>query len=343
MNNCHPLARYMMTYFYHYLPEVKGLSINTILSYRDTIKLLLQFASEYCNKPVDRLTVEDLKEETILKFLSHIEHDMGNSIRTRNSRLAAIRSLFGFIGRENPALLQISREIRSIPVKRREHSMIEYLDANELQAIFKSLDTLSIKGVRDRALLLLLYNTGARVQEIVDLTIDDLRLDASYQVKLIGKGRKQRACPLWPETVNALIKYIDLRSPQDSTNKRVFLNTNGRTITRFGIRYLVKTYAQKAALECPTLKNKTIGPHTFRHSTATHLIQAGNDINMVRLWLGHASINTTHMYVEINMDMKRKILCSTKSPVSTKSSSCKWNKPGILKWLDNISRNAVLS
>jgi len=344
MNRSHPFAKYMHSYFYNYLSEVKGVSTNTIFSYRDTLKMLLQFTSKNLKKSVDRLTIEDLKEKMILAFLNHIENKMGNSIQTRNIRLAAIRNFFGFIGREEPSLLGLCREIRAIPVKRREHKMIEYLDTEEMKAIFDSLDIRSRTGIRDKALLLILYNTGARVQEIADLTIKDLRLDPPYQVKLLGKGRKQRACPLWPETVKSIKNYIKVRRSKDAENEQLFLNTNGRPITRFGIRYIVGTYGSKASKQCSTLKNKAIGPHTFRHSTATHLIQAGNDINMVKLWLGHANINTTHVYVEIDMEMKRRILQTNQPPLindGRNSSSHKWQKPNILEWLDNLSKESL--
>jgi len=244
-------------------------------------------------KPVDRLNIEDLGEKMVLAFLNHVENGIGNSTNTRNARLAGIRTFFGFVGREEPPLLELCRKIRSIPVKRVEHKIVEYLDAHEMQAIFDSVDIKTNTGIRDNALLLTQYNTGARVQEIVDLSIGDLRLNPPGQVKLLGKGRKQRACPLWPETIDALKNYLENRHPKDPNSEHVFLNANGTPITRFGIAYIITKHAEKATVRCPSLNQKTVGPHTFRHSTAMHLIKAGNDINMVRLWLGHADINTT--------------------------------------------------
>lgn len=187
-----------------------------------------------------------------------------------------------------------------------------------------------------------MYNTGARVQEIVDLAVGDLRLDPPGQVKLIGKGRKQRACQLWPETIEALKNYLENRHSTAPNNQHLFLNANGTPITRFGIGYIITKYAKKASKRCPTLCKKTVGPHTFRHSTAMHLIQAGNDINMVRLWLGHADINTTHIYVEIDMEMKQKILNTSLPPQSSKGKrkSSKWKKPDILKWLDELTKRS---
>lgn len=254
----------------------------------------------------------------ILAFLNHVENSRGNSTNTRNARLAGIRTFFGFVGGQEPPLLESCRKIRSIPVKRVEHKTVEYLEAHEMQAIFDSVDIQSRTGIRDKALLFILYNTGARVQEIVGLSIGDLRLNPPGQVTLLGKGRKQRACPLWPETVNALKNYLENRHLKDTSNELVFLNAKGTPVTRFGIGYIITKHAEKASMRCPTLAKKTVGPHTFRHSTAMHLIQSGNDINMVKLWLGHADINTTHIYVEIDMEMKQKILNTMRPPQSEK-------------------------
>lgn len=343
MNNQHPVADYVRPFFYQYLAGMKGVSSNTIISYRDALKLFLRFGAQRLKKPVDRLNIEDLDDKMILAFLNHIENGIGNSTNTRNARLAGIRTFFGFVGGEEPPLLESCRKIRSIPAKRVEHKAIEYLDANEMQAIFDSVNIQSRTGIRDKALLLTLYNTGARVQEIVDLSIGDLRLNPPGQVKLLGKGRKQRGCPLWPETIDALKNYLENRHPKDPNSEHVFLNANGTPITRFGIGYIITKHAEKASMRCPSLNKKTVGPHTFRHSTAMHLIQAGNDINMVRLWLGHADINTTHIYVEIDMEMKQKILNTSRPPQCDKEKiKClKWKDPDILKWLDELTKRSV--
>ena len=318
------------------------LSTNTILTYRDAIKLLFCFAADHLKKTVDKLDVEDIDDKIILSFLDYIENKRGCSARTRNARLAAICTFFNFIGREEPSLLMQCQKIRSIPQKRTVHKTIDYLDEHELKAVMNSVNPNSYTGIRDKALLLLLFNTGARVQEIVDLKINDLRLDSSGQVKLMGKGKKQRACPLWPDTIDAINDYIELRKPKEPGNEDLLLNANGNTITRFGIRHITKKYANIAAIQCASISNKKIGPHTFRHSTAMHLIKAGNDINMVSYWLGHADINTTHIYVEIDMDMKRRMLENCYLPETKKSKPRKWQKPSILKWLDDLSKKTEL-
>jgi len=343
MKNVHPVADYMYSFFYQFLSDQKGLSSNSILAYRDAIKLLLCFAADSLKKAVDQLSIEDLDDKLILDFLHHLEIERKCSVKTRNVRLAAIRSFFDFISREEPELLQHCRRIRSIPLKQAEHKTVEYLEDDEVQAIFDSVDVNSRNGLRDKALFLFLYNTGARVQEVVDVKISDLHLDTPGKVNLLGKGKKQRACPIWPETVEAIENYIKHREPDDPDEQHLFLNAHGKSITRFGIRHIIKKYTGKASQECSSLNDKKVGPHTFRHSTAMHLIQSGNDINMVKLWLGHADINTTHMYTDISMDLKRKILDSCQAPTSDlKSKTKKWLEPNILKWLKELSKGSQL-
>ena len=345
MIGAHPLGPAVQAYFYRYLTDVKGVSPHTILAYRDALKLLLRFAGDRLRVSPDRLCIEDITEGLVIDFLGHLEKDRGNCPRTRNARYAGIRSFFGFVGRENPELLEQCRKIGLIPVKRTDHRPMQYLDHVEVRGLLEAVDTSSKGGVRDRALLLTLYNTGARVKEIVDLTIDDLRLEPPSQVRLLGKGRKQRACPLWPETVRSLERHIATRQPKDLSDQRLFLNANGQPITRFGVRHIIRRYVNAASSQCPSLRDKRVGPHTFRHTTAMHLIQAGNDINMVRLWLGHANINTTHAYVELDMEMKRRILATTSPPGSHRKGKRldTWQEPHVLAWLDDLSKRVAVS
>jgi len=195
-------------------------------------------------------------------------------------------------------------------------------------------------GVRDRALLLLLYNTGARVSEIVALNLNHLRLSGSTKVDLQGKGNKHRTCPLWPETVVALNDYLRQRCPTQPASQTLFLNANGVPVTRFGIRHIIGKYATIAARQCPSIKTKAITPHTLRHTTAMHLLRAGNDINMVSYWLGHADINTTHIYLEIDMEMKRRMIEKLDAPVI--NDQVPWHKPGIIEWLNTLGNGSEL-
>ncbi len=332
----HSLVPFMKRFFSHYLPVQKGLSSNTVSTYRDAIKLLLCYSADSLKKPVDELMAEDLTETLVLKFLDHLETKRGCTTRTRNVRLAAIRSLFTFIGREEPVLLVQCQQVRAIPLKRTGHRIVQYLEEKELQAVLDSIDINSRTGVRDRALLMLLYNTGARVSEIVGLERADLRLADGAQITLLGKGKKPRSCPLWPETVAALGAYLKQRRPKDVENRQVFLNANGDPITRFGIRHITRKYGIKAQAKQPSIKAKVVNPHTIRHTTAMHLLRSGNDINMVSYWLGHADVNTTHAYIEIDMDMKRKMLEKADAPKMKKK--LPWQKPDILQWLDKLTR-----
>jgi len=336
----HLLANYMKRFFSHYMPVQKGLSINTILAYRDAIKLLLCYAADTLGRSVDRLAVQDITEKVVVTFLDHVEQERKCSPRTRNARLAAIRSLFAFIAREEPALMQQCQRIRAIPLKRTRHQTVDYLDEKEMQAILDAVDSNSRTGIRDRALLLLLYNTGARVSEIVELKLHDLRLNGAGQVHLLGKGKKHRSCPLWPETVAALQTYMERRSPKEPGIEGLFLNANGAPITRFGIRYITNKYGATAQNQCPSIKTKLVNPHTIRHTTAMHLLRSGNDVNMVSYWLGHADINTTHIYLEIDMEMKRRMLEKAGAPTIKKKKL--WHKPDILQWLNNLAKEQQL-
>lgn len=336
----HAIAPLLKRFFSHYIPVQKGLSADTVRAYRDAIKLLLCHVGDTLKKPVDKLVVEDLGEKAVLGFLDHIEQHRGCTARTRNARLAAIRSLFVFIAREEPVLVLQSQQIRAIPLKRTEHKVVAYLEENEMQALFDAVDINSRTGIRDRALLILLYNTGARVGEVINIELASLRLAAAARVVLHGKGSKERSCPLWVETVEALQAYIKQRQPKSPETKQLFLNANGDPITRFGIRYATRKYGFKAQEKHPSIEAKPVNPHRIRHTTAMHLLRAGNDINMVSYWLGHADLNTTHIYIEIDMETKRKMLEKTSAPQISKKAP--WHRPSVLQWLKQLARGSEL-
>jgi len=336
----HSIAKFIKRFFSHYLPVQKGLAPNTILAYRDAIKLLLCYASDTLHKSVEDLCVEDINESLVLDFLDYLENTRDCTARTRNARLAAIRAFFGFIAREESSLLLHSQMIRTIPIKRNQHKTVDYLEENEMQALLNAVDLNSRTGVRDEALILLLYNTGARASEIVGLKVADLRLDGAAQVKLLGKGNKYRSCPLWNETVEALDAYLNQRTAKDPAAKQLFLNANASPITRFGVRHIIGKYATAAKSQCPSIAAKTVTPHTIRHTTAMHLLRSGNDVNMVSYWLGHADINTTHIYVEIDMEMKRQMLQKARAPAV--KGPLPWQKPNVLQWLNSLAKTPQL-
>ncbi|MDZ7579263.1 MAG: tyrosine-type recombinase/integrase [Deltaproteobacteria bacterium] len=325
----HLFAGFIKRFFSHYLPVQKGLSVNTILAYRDAVKLLLCYVADTVKIPVDKLTVEDITEKRVLGFLKWRK---ASCSRTRRWAY-----LFVYIARQEPVLVTHCGQIRAIPLKRTGHQTVGYLEEKQMQAVLNAVDVNSRTGVRDKALLMLMYNTGARVSEIVALELDDLRLDDSVQIRLHGKGGKERACPLWPETATVLKDYLHQRAFKQPQSQRVFLNANGAPITRFGIRYITRKYGDtnqvgKAA--------KPVNPHTIRHTSAMHLLRSGNDINMVSYWLGHADINTTHIYVEIDMEMKRKMIAKAGAPKIGKNAP--WQKPHVLQWLDRLAKEPQL-
>ncbi|MDA3923454.1 MAG: tyrosine-type recombinase/integrase [Kiritimatiellae bacterium] len=336
----HSIAPLLKRFFSHYLPIQRKLSINTILAYRDATKLLLCYAAETLKHSVDKLDVEDITEKTVLGFLDSIEQERGCTANTRNARLAAIRSLFAFIAREEPVLVEQCQQVRSIPLKRTRHKSIDYLKEEEMQAVLDAVDINSRTGIRDKALLMLLYNTGARVSEIIGIELTDLQLNKAPQVKLHGKGNKDRSCPLWSETVTALNAYIRQRTPKDPETKQIFLNANRGPITRFGIRHVTRKYGFLAQVKQPALKAKPLNPHRIRHTTAMHLLHANNEITMISYWLGHAVLNTTHMYVEIDMEMKRKMLETVDAPKD--KSKPPWKKPSMLRWLEKLTQQPEL-
>jgi site-specific recombinase XerD len=216
---------------------------------------------------------------------------------------------------------------------------VEYLEENEMKAVLDAVDINSRTGVRDKALLFLLYNTGARASEVTGIRICDIRFTSTPQVKLHGKGRKDRSIPLWPETINALKDYIAQRKPSGNTDI-LFLNANGTPLTRFGLRYITRKYGARAQKENKNINQKPVNPHTIRHTTAMHLLHANNDINMISFWLGHADINTTHIYVEIDMKIKKRMLETIPPPDVKKVRP--WKKPSVLKWLESITKQPEL-
>ena len=344
MNATHSIARFVQSFFQNYLAAQRGLSQNTIYSYRDCLKLFFSFVSEQIGKHVDKLNVEDFDEKLTTHFLNDLEQTRANSTQTRNVRLAALRAFFRYVAGQEPTVLARCKQICDIPLKRTKHETIEYFDDDEMGALLNSVDQTSRNGLRDYALLMFFYNTGGRVQEVRDVEFDDLRLETPFLVKLTGKGNKERNCLLWPETVEALENYINNRGVDASKEPTVFLNANGYPLTRFGIRYIVRQYGAKAAKKCPSMKFKKVNPHTLRHTTAMHLLQSGNDISVVKDWLGHANVNTTHGYVEIDMKMKRKALESCQPPkVKNAKRRPKWQNQGILQWLDQLTKTTRIN
>ena len=300
------LGPWVRRFLLEHLVAERNLARNTQVSYRDTLALLLPFASKHGWRAIDRMKVEDLTPPVVRKFLDHLERDRKCSGTTRNQRLATIRSLARFIGMRSPAHVAWCTEIRATPFKKTAKTGIGYLEKAEMDALLAQPDRCTALGDRDHALLLFLYNSGARAEEAATLTIDRLQLEAQSSVRLHGKGNKFRTCPLWPVTATSLSRLIAKRGKDEP----VFLNRSHQQLTRFGIHRLVGQYAEQASRTVPSMATKRVSPHTIRHTTAVHLLRAGVDINTIRAWLGHVSLDTTHVYAEVDMEMKAKALAS---------------------------------
>ncbi len=307
MYDHHLMGPFVRRFLLEDLLADRNLSLNTQKSYRDAIRLFFDFIAERHSTDPTCVTVEQLDATVVRGFLTHLENDRGNSIATRNQRLAALHSLFRFIGRLVPELVDHAAQIQAIPLRRTTVPVMPYLDKCEINALLAVPDRNRAQGRRDYALLLFLYNTGARATEAAQLTVADLTLGNSPSARFDGKGRKIRTCPVWPRTAKILRDLLGPRidGPRESP---VFLNVRGQPITRYGVHALVARTVNKAAESVPSLRDKRVSPHTIRHTMAVHLLRAGVDINTIRAWLGHVSLETTNRYAEVDLEMKAQAL-----------------------------------
>jgi site-specific recombinase XerD len=329
------------TFFTSHLSAELGLSPNTVASYSDCMKLLINYVCQRLGIKPEGIDLRGISPELVLDFLEALEKERGNGPATRNQRLATIKTFFHFIARSVPELLHHNERIQAIQPKRTDHRPPPSLTLEEVAAILASPDPATLRGARDKALLHLLYNTGARVQELADLTLGDLRDDAAPTVSLTGKGRKTRVIPLWQETVQVVSHYLECRKQAGLVGEQLFLNAQGEPMTRFGIGRRVALHAQAAAARCPSLHARDISPHTFRHTTALHLIEAGNDIAVVKDWLGHADIKTTSQYLEVSVERKRKALEKLPPPDGGQPPERpQWKQPALMEFLTQCSRKA---
>ncbi len=334
MKAVNTLGSHLRLFLSDYQPRQCNASPNTIWAYRDSLKQLLCYVAKVKKRSVAELKLADLEHRRVLDFLESIESENGNSISTRNHRLAAIRSFFRYVALTDPEAVELSAQILTIPTKKTESKSMDYLTKEELAVILRQVNLESPAGRRDDALLRFLHNTGARVQEVVDLKASDLRLDGSPSAKIFGKGRKERFCPLWRETAVRIHRHLSERQVDPNSSEPVFTNGQGKKLTRFGVTYIIEKYVQMAMKSTPTLSRKNIHPHTFRHTTALHLLQAGVDLNTIRCWLGHADVTTTNRYLEIDLEMKRKALSSMVAPTGQNRRLAM--NDSLLAWLDNL-------
>jgi integrase/recombinase XerD len=305
------LAQLIQRFFEEYLPGLRGMSTHTIHSYRDALVLFLRFLATETRRGIEMLEITDLTATRVESFLLSLERERGNGITTRNTRLAALHTFARFVVLRQPQRLAQFQAILNVPFKRgARQKPIEYFESRELDALFKSIDRASPRGTRDYALFALMFNTGARVQELLNLTVADLRLVSPYQVRLHGKGNRVRLCPLWPATVKCLRAHLERqqRSSAEPYSARIFTNRNGAPLTRFGVRYLLQKYVATAVVRAPTLKGKSLHPHCMRHTTGLSLLKSGVDFATISQWLGHSTLNVTMRYARSDIDLKRAAL-----------------------------------
>ena len=300
MSDARTLGPWLRRFLADYIVTERRLARNTQTSYRDSFALLLAFLSRQARKPADRLAVEDVTAARVLEFLAHLEHERGCAVQTRNQRLAAIRAFARFVASRDPARLAWAAQIRAIATKKAAPRPIAWLSKDEMDALLAVPDVRTWRGRVEHALLLFMYNSGARVSEAVALRVGDLDMGRGPHshalATLRGKGGKTRQCPLWPRTEAALAPLVQGRADE----QEVFLSRHRRPYTRFGVYRLV----ERCATQVPALQGRKITPHVVRHTSACHLLQAGVDLNTIRAWLGHVSLDTTNIYAEIDLETK---------------------------------------
>lgn len=330
------LSPWVRRFLLEHLIAERNLARNTQQSYRDALQQFLPFIARAARRRIEELRVGDVSPARTRAFLQDLEKTRHCGIATRNQRLAAIRSLARFIALRSPEHVEWFGQMRTIAAKKAARPLIGYLEKDELDALLKAPDQRTAQGRRDYAVLLFLYNTGARADEVAQVRIGDLDLGAvssrdGSSVVLRGKGNKPRRCPLWPKTVDRLHPLVDGRA----ASQHVFLNRRGQPLTRFGIHTLVERYAAHVATKLPSLAKKRVTPHTIRHTTATHLLRAGVDINTIRAWLGHVCLSTTNVYAEVDLEMKAKAL--TKCEIKDGNARKPWRKnAGLMEFLRTL-------
>ena len=328
---------HVTSFLTHYLAAQRNVSPNTIKAYRDVFTLLLRFCRDVQGIPPERLHLEQIDVSLVEAFLDYLEQERKSSPSTRNHRLAALHAFFRYVQAEEPARILQCQKILAIPQRRHARPTVTYLSKDELAELLAQPDLRTPKGRRDAVLLSVLYDTGARVQELIDLSAGDVRLDPPAQLRLLGKGRKMRAVPLMRNTVQLLRDHIQenqLGRPEQF-DKPLFQNARNQRLSRSGIRYILQKYLVRARNECPSL-NRTVSPHSLRHSKGMHLLQSGVTLDMIRDFLGHVDVKTTQIYARANLEMKRNALekINESSPVQT-IPSWQQNKD-LLDWLRSL-------
>lgn len=330
-----PLGMILHSFFVDHLITVKGLRPASVRSYRDTIRLLLTFVAADKGCRITRLTLDDLGFERVVGFLRHLEVDRHNHVRTRNQRLAAIHTLFDYIATRSPEMLGVCQRIAGIPMKRSAPAETRFLERDEVEQLLRQLPTDGHLALRDRAILLFLYNTGARVQELADLRVEHLDLGEHPVARLHGKGDKWRTCPLWRQTAE-LLRMLLLTDGLPRAPEAPVFEAKGHALTRFGIYKVVRRHASSFD---DARVGRRVSPHIFRHTAAVHLLEAGVEVNVIRGWLGHADLTTTNRYAEINTRTKLAALRATEpqgSSAALRATPVWRSDKALLDWLASL-------
>jgi site-specific recombinase XerD len=324
-------------FFEHHLKAEKGLAQTSIRSYRDGIRLFLLFLARKNRRPVSKLGLTDLSADNVRAFLAHLEAERGNSIRSRNHRLAMLHAFFAYVGSQELTVLPEAERVAAIPRKRAPPAATYYLERDDVERLFDELPRDGKLATRDKVLLMFLYNTGARATEVIGLTIDQLVLTSSPRVNLHGKGDKWRTCPLWPETARLLGEMLRDRHQSATPTTPVFLSNVGKPLTRFGLYKLVRRHGSNIRIGNG---QRSISPHVWRHTTAVHLLESGVDVNIIRGWLGHVSLDTTNRYAEISIRTKQEALEACRMPAASSVGPHRkpvWqSEPKLLEWLAGL-------
>jgi integrase/recombinase XerD len=310
------ISALLQAFFTDRLMNQRRASPHTIASYRDTFRLLFRFARKQLNKPPSELTLEDLNAPFIGAFLDHVQHHRHNGIRTRNLRLTAIRSFFHYAAFEEPGHSALIQRVLAMPTKRFDRAIIDFLSYPEIQALLSAPDCSSHLGRRDKALLLVAIQTGLRLSELVGLRRRDVVLTSGAHVRCYGKGRKERCTPLTKQTASLMKQWLEERGGAE--DDIVFPNARGTRLSSDGVQYLLAKHVETARKNCPSLKDKRVSPHVLRHTAAMELLQSGVDHAVIALWLGHESVETTHIYLQANLALKEKALAKTR-PLNVKA------------------------
>jgi integrase/recombinase XerD len=333
------LARVLVKYFQDYLPALRGMSPHTIRSYRDAILLYLRFLSSHTRRRPESLDLGDVTFDYVSAFLSDLEKTRRSSIATRNARLAALHTFARFAASQAPEHLAELQRVLAIPFKRgARRAPVEFLDQKEVEALLTPPKNLTAADERDLTLFALMLNTGARVQEVLDLRIQDVRLEPPYQVRLRGKGAKIRVCPIWAHTARRVRRLLAGSNWPVEPDRPLFLNLRGEKLTRFGVYQLLKKRIGLCTSTVASLRGRRIHPHTLRHTTAVHLLKAGVDFATISQWLGHSSLNTTMVYARADLDLKRQALLQVfpDAPRPPRGGRVGLQQPDVVGWLRRI-------